>query len=132
MQKKKQNKTKYNGVHVFIWLKGQCYAHARASSVFSSKDNRTVMLTWQDFVPNHTATEVWSLLKKSFILFKNFACGTKTSCDFFSSSATLRPKKLVPLKLLVFGCKNWVRGQFVASPSPAIFACVLASKVWKI
>ena len=34
-------------------LKGQCpdYAHARASSVFSSKDNRTVILTRQDFLP---------------------------------------------------------------------------------
>ena len=30
-----------------VILKGQCpdYAHARASSVFSSKDNRTVILT---------------------------------------------------------------------------------------
>ena len=38
-------------------LKGQCpdYAHARASSVFSSKDNRTVKLTRQDFLPNRTA-----------------------------------------------------------------------------
>ena len=33
-------------------LKGQCpdCAHARASSVFSSKDNRTVILTRQDFL----------------------------------------------------------------------------------
>ena len=38
-------------------LKGQCpdYAHARASSVFSSKDNRTVKLTRQDFLPDNTA-----------------------------------------------------------------------------
>ena len=38
-------------------LKGQCpdYAHARASSVFSSKDNRTVILTRQDFLPDRTA-----------------------------------------------------------------------------
>ena len=38
-------------------LKGQCpdYAHARASSVFSSKDNRTVILTRQNFLPDHTA-----------------------------------------------------------------------------
>ena len=37
--------------------KGQCpyYAHARASSVLSSKDNRTVILTRQDFLPDHTA-----------------------------------------------------------------------------
>ena len=38
-------------------LKGQCpdYAHARVSSVFSSKDNRTVKLTRQDFLPDRTA-----------------------------------------------------------------------------
>ena len=38
-------------------LKGQCpdYAHARASSVFSSKDSRTVTLTRQDFLPDRTA-----------------------------------------------------------------------------
>ena len=38
-------------------LKGQCpdYAHARASSGFSSKDNRTVILTRQDFLPDRTA-----------------------------------------------------------------------------
>ena len=37
--------------------KGQCpdYAHARASSVFSPKDNRTVILTRQDFLPDRTA-----------------------------------------------------------------------------
>ena len=35
----------------------QCpdYAHARASSVFSSKGNRTVILTRQDFLPDRTA-----------------------------------------------------------------------------
>ena len=40
-----------------IKLKGQCpdYAHARASSVFSSKDNRIVILTRQDFLPDRTA-----------------------------------------------------------------------------
>ena len=38
-------------------LKGQCpdYAHARASSGFFSKDNRTVILTRQDFLPDRTA-----------------------------------------------------------------------------
>ena len=68
------NSKKESGGHSLIWrrlictaeqgmvfrdssLKGQCpdFAHARASSVFSSKDNRTVILTWQDFLPNHTA-----------------------------------------------------------------------------
>ena len=40
-----------------IALKGQCpdCAHAPASSVFSSKDNRTVILTRQDFLPDRTA-----------------------------------------------------------------------------
>ena len=40
-------------------LKGQCpdYAHARASSVFSSKDNGTVILLRQDFLPERTADE---------------------------------------------------------------------------
>ena len=35
---------------------GQCpdYAHMRASSVFSAKDNRTVTLTRQDFLPDPT------------------------------------------------------------------------------
>ena len=39
-----------------ITLKGQCpdYSHARASSDFSSKDNRTVILTRQDFLPDRT------------------------------------------------------------------------------
>ena len=38
-------------------LKGQCpdYARARASAVFSSNDNRTVILTRQDFLPDRTA-----------------------------------------------------------------------------
>ena len=38
-------------------MKGQCpdNAHARASSVFSSKDNRTIILTRQDFLPDRTA-----------------------------------------------------------------------------
>ena len=38
-------------------ITAQCpdYAHARASSVFSSKDNRTVILTRQDFLPDRTA-----------------------------------------------------------------------------
>ena len=40
-----------------VRLKGQCphYEHARASFVFSSKDNRTVILTRQDFLPDRTA-----------------------------------------------------------------------------
>ena len=40
-----------------ITLKGQCpdYAHGRASPDFSSKDNRTVIFTRQDFLPDRTA-----------------------------------------------------------------------------
>ena len=39
------------------YLKGKCpdYAHTRASSVFPSKDNRTVILTRQDFLLDRTA-----------------------------------------------------------------------------
>ena len=50
--------------------KGQCpyYAHARASSVFSSKDNRTVILTRQDFLPDHTADGNLSFIFSSNIL----------------------------------------------------------------
>ena len=42
---------------LLLLLKGQCpdYAQARASSVFSSKDNRTVISTRQDFLPGRTA-----------------------------------------------------------------------------
>ena len=51
-------------------LKGQCpdYAHARASSVFSSKDNRAVILTRQDFLPDRTADRVLLLIFSSNIL----------------------------------------------------------------
>ena len=53
-----------------LLLKGQCpdYAHARASSVFSSKDNRTVILTRQDFLPDHTADGVLLFIFSSDIL----------------------------------------------------------------
>ena len=51
-------------------LKGQCpdYAHARASSVFSSKDNRTVKLTRQDFLPDRTADREMLFIFSSNIL----------------------------------------------------------------
>ena len=44
-------------VALISFIKGQCpdYAHARASAVFSSKDNGTVILTRQDFLPDRTA-----------------------------------------------------------------------------
>ena len=52
------------------YLKGQCpdYAHARASSVFSSKDNRTVILTRQDFLPDRTADRDLFFMFSSYIL----------------------------------------------------------------
>ena len=59
-------------------LKGQCpdYAHARASSVFSSKDNRTVKLTRQDFLPDRTADR--DLL---FIFSSNITGGPNSRCE---------------------------------------------------
>ena len=86
--------------------KGQCpyYAHARSSSVFSSKDNRTVTLTRQDFLPDHTAdgdllfTFSSNILKKkSFVLFQSLARERKTHRDFIASRAASRPENLVPL-----------------------------------
>ena len=46
---------RFSSERKFRW-KGQCpdYAHARASCVFSSKDNRTVTLTRQAFLPDRT------------------------------------------------------------------------------
>ena len=55
----------------FIWpLKGQCpdYAHARASFVFPSWDNRTVILTRQVFLPGRTADGVLLFIFSSNIL----------------------------------------------------------------
>ena len=53
-------------------LKGQCpdYAHAPALSVFSSKDNRTVILTQQDFLPERTVDGrfVVYILKQYFLI----------------------------------------------------------------
>ena len=45
-------------------LKGQCpdCAHARASSVFSSKDNGTVILLRQDFLPERTSLRSMAVL----------------------------------------------------------------------
>ena len=126
--------------------KGQCpyYAHARSSSVFSSKDNRTVTLTRQDFLPDHTAdgdllfTFSSNILKKkSFVLFKNLARERKTHRDFIASRAASRPENLVPLALrTVFLMLNSCERSIV--PSPVIFqpicawfARVLDSNVWK-
>ena len=93
-------------------------------SVICKKYNRAVMLTGQYFFSDRTATEIcclhsqvyFRLSEKSSILFKNVARHTR----LFASSATLRPKKLVPLALQLFCCETRVIGQFVASPSPVI------------
>ena len=90
-------------------LKGQCpdYAHARASSVFSSKDNRTVILTRQDFLPDRTANGDLLFTCSSNILdFRRslssslkFGSRPKTPRDFVASRAASRPENLVPLAL---------------------------------
>ena len=51
-----QNKKMKQNLDIAL-LKGQFpdYAHARASSVFCSKDNKIVILTQQDFLPDRTA-----------------------------------------------------------------------------
>ena len=67
---------------------------------------------------------------------KNLARGTKTYRNLVASSAASlpeEPEKVVPLAFKqLFYCETRVRGQFVASPSPVIFDCVLASEVRKI
>ena len=90
-------------------LTGQCpdYAHSRASSVFSSKDiNRTVILTRQDFLPNHTADG--DLLFTSNILdfqrslspLLNFGSRNKGSSGFYRWQGRLVTRKSpVPLAL---------------------------------
>ena len=129
------------GPSVWIRLKGQCpdYAHARAPPVFSSKDNRTVILTRQHFLPDRTAHGdllfIFSsrLLKNSFVLYKHLARGSKTDRDFIASWAALRPENLVPLALKTYFL-IWNSCQRSIAPSPVIsawFARVLASNVWK-
>ena len=78
-------------------LKGQCpdYAHARASSVFSSKDNRTVILTRQDFLPDRTADGDLLLTFYVFRLIYNLARGTKNHRDFIASRTVSRPEKMI-------------------------------------
>ena len=51
-----QNKKMKQNLDIAL-LKGQCPddAHARASSVFCLQDNKTVILTQQDFLPDRTA-----------------------------------------------------------------------------
>ena len=83
-------------------LKGQCpdYAHARASSVFSSKDNRTVILTRQDFLPDRTADgDLLFTFSSNILDFRRsfWSSGSKTHRDFVASRPASRPENLVPL-----------------------------------
>ena len=61
-------KSKNNGNKTMLKARCPDYAHARASSVFSSKDNRTVILTRQDFLPDRTADGDLLLMFSSNIL----------------------------------------------------------------
>ena len=95
-------------------LKGQCpdYAHARASSVFSSKDTRTVILTRQDFLPDHTADGNLSFIFSSNILdfrrslssYINIWLAVRRLIAILSlyGWAALRPENLVSLALKTY------------------------------
>ena len=72
--------------------------------VFSSKDNRTVMWTRQDFLPDRTADGDLLFTFSSNILdfrrsLSSLALGTKTHRDFIASRAASRTENLVPLAL---------------------------------
>ena len=128
----------------FPWLpvlKGQCpdCAHARASSVFSSKDNRTVILTRQDFLPDRTAdgdllftfSSIILDFRRSFSSYLKLARGTKTHRDFVASRAASRSENLVPLALKT-AFLVWSSCQRSIVPSSVIFAWfarVLASNL---
>ena len=116
------------------YLKGQCpdYAHARASSVFSSKDNRTVILIRQDFLPDHTADGDFLFTFSSNILdfrrslssYLKFGSRHEDYRNFVTSRTASRPEKLL---LLAFIMWNSCRRSIV--PIPVIIAPVLASNV---
>ena len=84
-------------------LKGQCpdYAHARASAVFSSKDNRTVILTRQDFLPDRTADRDLLFIFSSNILdfrrslssYLKFGSGHEDSSRFYCQQGRLATRK---------------------------------------
>ena len=86
-------------------LKAQCpdCGHVRVASVFSSKDNRAVILTRQDFLPDRTADRDLLFIFSSNILdFRRSLSDsrqTKTHRDFIASRAASRPENLVPLAL---------------------------------
>ena len=108
---------------------------------------KTIELSyWRDNISFRTVppTEICCLHSQVIFLtfeeilrhIKNLARGTKTYRDLVASSAASlpeKPEKVVPLAFKqLFYCETRVRGQFVASPSPLIFDCVLASEVRKI
>ena len=84
-------------------LQGQCpdCAHARAPSVFSSKDNRTVILTRQDFLPDRTAdgdllfTFSSNILdfRRSFSSYLKFGSRHEDSSRFCSQQGRLATRK---------------------------------------
>ena len=113
------------------------YAHARASSVFSSNDNRTVILTRQDFLPDHTAdgdprlfTFSSNILdfRRSLSSHLKFGSRHEDYSDFVASRAASRPEKLVLLALKT-AFLMWNSCQRLIVPSPVIVARVLASNV---
>ena len=61
-------------------LKAQCpdCGHVRVASVFSSKDNRAVILTRQDFLPDRTANE--DLLFTFVVVFFKVQLLIRTAC----------------------------------------------------
>ena len=97
---------------LLLLLKGQCpdYAHARASSVSSSKDNRTVISTRQDFLPDRTADRDLLFIFSSNILdfqrslssYIKIWLAVRTYRDFIASWASSRPENLVPLALKTY------------------------------
>ena len=130
----------------WVNLKGQCpdYAHARASFVFSSKDNRTVIhvLTRQDFFPDRTADGVLLFtfstnildFRRSFLSYLKFGSRhDRRLIAMLSLAGPPRGPKNSLRSLLAFLMWNSCQRSIV--PSPVIFAWfarVLASNVWKV
>ena len=93
-----------------ITLKGQCpdYSHARASSDFSSKDNRTVILTRQDFLPDRTgdgdllftfSSNIFDTTNNCFVVGDGAVRKEILSSQYDSSIVFWRGKKKVSKKL---------------------------------
>ena len=84
-------------------------AHARASSVFSSKDNRTVILTRQDFLPGNTADGDLLFIfssnildfERSFSSYLKFGSRPEDSSRFCRYRDASGHENLVPLGLKI-------------------------------